>query len=151
MEIISSIALISINETLIVQVISFLIFLFIINRIMFRPLRNVIRDRESYIQNLQNDIAAAENEYESLTGQINEQETTLKKEAQRITAKLEKTANQQSDEIIAVTRKEIDDLKKKAENEIKTQLIEDRKQVQIESEALALSVMEKVLERGLTP
>ena len=151
MEIISSIALISINETLIVQVISFLIFLFIINRIMFRPLRNVIRDRESYIQNLQNDIAAAENEYESLTGQINEQETTLKKEAQRITAKLEKTANQQSDEIIAVTRKEIDDLKKKAENEIKTQLIEARKQVQIESEALALSVIEKVLERGLTP
>jgi len=151
MEIISNIALISINETLIVQVLSFLVFLFIINRIMFRPLRNVIRDRESYIQNLQNDIAAAEDEYESLTGQINEQERTLKKEAQRIYAKLEKSANQQSDEIIAVTRKEIDDLKKKAENEIKTQLIEARKQVQIESEALALSVMEKVLERGVTP
>ena len=151
MEIISNIALISINETLIVQVLSFLVFLFIINRIMFRPLRNVIRDRESYIQNLQNDIAAAEDEYESLTGQINKQERTLKKEAQRIYAKLEKAASQQSDEIIAVTRKEIDDLKKKAENEIKTQLIEARKQVQIESEALALSVMEKVLERGVTP
>ena len=151
MEIISNIALISINETLIVQVFSFLVFLFIINRIMFRPLRNVIHERESYIQNLQNDIAAAEDEYESLTGQINEQERTLKKEAQQITAKLEKAANQQSDEIIAVTRKEIDDLKKKAENEIKTQLIEARKQVQMESEALALSIMEKVLERGLAP
>ena len=39
MQIISNIALISINETLVVQLISFLIFLFIINRIMFRPLR----------------------------------------------------------------------------------------------------------------
>lgn len=151
MEIVSNIALISINETLIVQVIAFLIFLFIINRIMFRPLRNVIQERESYIQNLQNDIAAAEDEYALLTGQINEQEATLREEAQQITAELEKAANQQSDEIIAITRKEIDDLKMKAEKEIETQLIEARKQIQIESEALALSVMEKVLERGLAP
>ena len=151
MEIISNIALISINETLIVQVIAFLIFLFIINRIMFRPLRNVIHERESYIQNLQNDIAAAEDEYASLTGQISEQEAALREEAQQITAKLEKAANQQSDEMIAATRKEIDDLKNKAAKEIETQLIEARKQVQIESEALALSVMEKVLERGLAP
>ncbi|MGD8522375.1 MAG: ATP synthase F0 subunit B [Desulfobacterales bacterium] len=151
MEIISNIALISINETLIVQVISFLVFLFIINRIMFRPLRSVIDERETYIQSLQNDIAAAEDEYTSLTRQINEQEATLRKEAQQITAELQKAANQQSNEIIAVTRKEIDNLKKKAEKEIEAQLIEARKQVQIESETLALSVMEKVLERGLTP
>jgi F-type H+-transporting ATPase subunit b len=151
MEIISNIALISINETLIVQVIAFLIFLFIINRIMFRPLRNVIHERESYIQNLQNDIAAAEDEYASLTGQINEQEAALRQEAQDITAKLEKAANQRSDEMIAVTRKEIDELKKKAEKEIDAQLIEARKQIQIESEALALSVMEKMLGRGLAP
>ena len=151
MEIISNIALISINETLFVQVIAFLIFLFIINRIMFRPLRKVIRERESYIQNLQNDIAAAEDEYTSLTSQINEQEVALKKEAQQISAELEKAANQRSDEIIAVTGKEIDDLKKKAEAEIEMQLNEARKQIQIESEALALRVMEKVLERGLAP
>jgi F-type H+-transporting ATPase subunit b len=151
MEIISNIALISINETLIVQVIAFLIFLFIINRIMFRPLRNVINERESYIQNLQNDIAAAEDEYVLLTGQIREQEATLRQEAQQITAELEKAANQQSDEIVAITSKEIDDLKMKAQKEIETQLIEARKQIQIESEALALRVMEKVLERELAP
>ena len=103
------------------------------------------------IQNLQNDIAAAENEYASLTRQINEQEAALKIEAQQISAELEKAANQRSDEIIAITRKEIDDLKKKAEKEIETQLNEARKQIQIESEALALRVMEKVLERGLAP
>ena len=35
MQIVSNVALISINETLVVQLISFLIFLFVINRIMF--------------------------------------------------------------------------------------------------------------------
>jgi F-type H+-transporting ATPase subunit b len=151
MEIVSNSALISINETLIVQVIAFLVFLFIINRIMFRPLRNVMHERESYIQNLQNDIAAAEDDYALLTGQINEQEAALRKEALQINAKLEKAANQQSDEILATTRKEIDDLKKKTEKEVEAQLIEARKQIQIESEALALSIMEKVLEREFSP
>ena len=47
MQIISNIALISINETLIVQLISFLIFLFVINRIMFRPLRKTVGPRPS--------------------------------------------------------------------------------------------------------
>ena len=151
MEIINTNALISINETLIVQVIAFLVFLFVINRIMFRPLRNAMHERENYIQNLQNDIAAAEDEYTLLTEQINEQGDALRKEALQINAKLENTANQQSDEIVSVTRKEIDDLRKKTEKEIEAQLIEARKKIQDESEALSQSIMEKVLERGLGP
>ena len=63
MQIISNIALISINETVIIQVISFLIFLYIINRIMFRPLRNVMADRENHIKMLQQDIVAAEKKW----------------------------------------------------------------------------------------
>ena len=41
MQIVSVEALLSINETLIFQLLSFLIFLFIIKRMMFRPLRGI--------------------------------------------------------------------------------------------------------------
>ena len=61
MQIISNIALISINETVIVQIISFLIFLYIINRIMFKPLRGVMADRENHIKSIQQDIVSADN------------------------------------------------------------------------------------------
>ena len=81
MQIISNIALISINETLIVQVISFLIFLFIINRVMFRPLRSVVAERQSHIEHIRQDIVAAGEKFESLTNQIEEQEATVKMEA----------------------------------------------------------------------
>ncbi|OQY06422.1 MAG: hypothetical protein B6I22_05580 [Desulfobacteraceae bacterium 4572_123] len=60
MQIISNIALISINETLFIQLISFLIFLFIINRIMFRPLRRIIIERENHIEKINLDIIDAE-------------------------------------------------------------------------------------------
>jgi len=45
MQIVSNVALISINETMVVQLISFLIFLFVINRVMFRPLRESMHER----------------------------------------------------------------------------------------------------------
>ena len=70
MHIISNIALITINETLFVQLISFLIFLFIINRIMFRPLQNTMSERESYIDQTNRDIADVTQELQSLTNKL---------------------------------------------------------------------------------
>ena len=81
MQIISNVALISINETLIFQIISFLIFLFIINRIMFRPLRKVMTERETYIENIQKDIVDAEKRFENLKSQIQAQEKAVRNAA----------------------------------------------------------------------
>ena len=53
MQIISNVALISINETVVVQLLSFLLFLYIMNRIMFRPLRNVMAQREDHLKQIQ--------------------------------------------------------------------------------------------------
>jgi F-type H+-transporting ATPase subunit b len=149
MEIISNNALISINETLIVQVISFLIFLYIINRIMFRPLRKIMNERENHIQKIQQDIASSENKYQTLTRQLKKQESEVKTEAFAARQELEKAGNQQADEIFASSKKEMDDLRRNAAREIEAQLENARKQLAAESETLALNIMEKVLGRRL--
>jgi F-type H+-transporting ATPase subunit b len=149
MEIISNIALISINETLIVQVISFLIFLYIINRIMFRPLRGVMADRENHIKNIQQDIVAAEDKIDSLTDRIREHESAVKMEAFAQKAKIEEAGGRQADEIFASTRKEIEAARDKAQKEVDDQVFEAKKFIKQESETLALSIMEKVLDRRL--
>ena len=81
MEIISNVALISINETMIVQVVGFLVFLFVINRIMFRPLRNVMSDRDIHIERIKRDITQAQKEVASISRQIQKQETATRIEA----------------------------------------------------------------------
>ena len=151
MEIISNIALISINETLIVQVISFLIFLYIINRIMFRPLRGVMADRENHIKNIQQDIVAAEDKLDSLEDQIREHESAVKMEAFTQKANLEEAGGRQADEIFASTRKEIEAAREKVRKEVDAQVFEAKKYIKEESETLALSIMEKVLDRRLNP
>jgi F-type H+-transporting ATPase subunit b len=148
MQIISNVALISINETLIFQVISFLIFLFIINRIMFRPLRKVMNERETYIESVQKDIVAAENQFEGLTHQIQAQENAVRDEAFKQKEQLEATGSQQAAEIMASTREEINALRAEAQKEVNAQISAARKHVQKESESLAKHIIETVLYRS---
>ena len=151
MEIISSIALISINETLIVQVISFLIFLYLINRLMFRPLRNVMTDRNLYIERVKVDIDNAKNEIVSLNSEIQEQEAEVKKEAFELKKQLEEIGSQQAKEIFAQVRQEIADTSAKVQGEIEAGILEARKSLRREAELLAVSIIERVLDRRHNP
>ena len=151
MQIISNIALISINETFIVQIISFLIFLYIMNRIMFQPLRSIMTDRENHIKSIQQDIVAADNKLDALTDQIRAQESAVKSEAFAQKALLEESGGRRADEIFAATREEIEAARDKAQNEVDAQIIEAKKYINEEAESLALTVMEKVLNRRLNP
>lgn len=149
MQIVSNIALITINETLLVQLGSFLLFLFIINRVMFRPLRRVISDRKAYIESLQQEIAAQQNELQKISKKIKEREKTLLHEAHVIVIKQEDAGSHQASEIISATRHEIEALKEKTEKEINNRIMEVGSQLKDESDALVLQVMEKILDRRL--
>ncbi|MEJ2168596.1 MAG: ATP synthase F0 subunit B [Desulfobacterales bacterium] len=149
MQIVSNIALITINETLIVQLVSFLLFLFIINRLMFRPLRKVISDRNAYIESLQKEIADQQNELQKISKKIKEREKTLLHEAHLIVMKQEDAGNHQASEIISATRHEIEALKEKTEKEINNRIMEVGSRLEEESDTLVLQVMEKILDRRL--
>ncbi len=151
MHIASNVALISINATLFFQLISFLIFLFVINRLMFRPLRNVMDERDNHIDKIQQDIVDTKNEFENLTNQLQQQESAVKNEAFKLQKEIEDTGNQQADEILNSARQEIETLKDRTQKVVDTQISEARKDVIKESEALAISIIEKMLDRRLVP
>lgn len=149
MHITSNIALISINGTLVFQLISFLLFLFIINRLMFRPLRNVIKERDSHIGKIEVDIADKEKEFQNVTDQLQQQESTVKSEAFLLQRELEDAGSRQAAEILDAARKEIETLKETAQKEVDALISEASKDLSKASEALAISIMEKILDRRL--
>ena len=151
MHIASNVALISINATLFFQLISFLIFLFVINRLMFRPLRNVMGERDNLINKIQQDIVDTKNEFENLTSQLQQQESAVKNEAFKLQKEIEDTGKQQVVEILNSTRQEIETLKDRAQKAVDTKISEARKDVIKESETLAVSIIEKMLDRRLVP
>jgi F-type H+-transporting ATPase subunit b len=142
--------MISINETLIIQLISFLIFLFIINRIMIQPLRGVSQEREAHIQKIELDTVAAEKKVEQVVKQIKKQEAKAIKTAREIRVKIEESGKLEADEIIHVTLREVEKLSKENHRQVSAMVEEVRKSVQKEAETLAVGMMEKLLDRRLS-
>ena len=151
MQIISNIALISINETLVVQLISFLIFLFIINRVMIRPLRATMAERDNYIQTVQEDILDSKKELDKIIDESHEEEKEIRQAALQITAEMQSLGNNEAQDIMGVARKEIAAVKKQTQDEIERLLAEAMTSVQKEAETLSVSIMEKILDRKVSP
>lgn len=149
MEIISQIALITINETIIAQIVSFVILVFILNRIMIRPLRNVIDERESYLSKIKQDVIDAQGKMDELTQALSERETDAKKEAFGLKSEMEKAGNQQAVVIFDDARKMIEEMKRKADQAVEEQIDAAKKKIALESETLSVNIMEKILERRL--
>jgi F-type H+-transporting ATPase subunit b len=150
MQIISTIAMISINETLIIQLISFLIFLFIINRIMIQPLRSVAQEREAHIQKIELDTVAAQKKVEQVEKQIKKQETKALDAAHGIREKIEESGRLEADEIIHDTLREVETISKENLRHVSAMVEDARKSVQKEAETLAVGMMEKLLDRRLS-
>ena len=151
MEIVSNIALITINGTLFHQLIAFLIFLFIINRIMFRPLREVMGEREDFIDKIRMDTVDHTNELERLTGEMQKRESEVREKASEIRQQLEEGGKQAATDILRSTRQEIDSTRKNAEIKVNAQILEAKTHFQKEAESLAVDIMEKLLNRRLAP
>jgi F-type H+-transporting ATPase subunit b len=149
MQIVSNIALISINETIVVQMVSFLIFLFIINRVMFRPLKRALAERGQYIESLQAGIAQSETRLHMVTNQIKESEAIAKAEAIDAAKAVELSGKQRADEIVAATREDVAAQIEKAHAEIDTQVETASRDMEKEAESLAVSIMERLLDRKL--
>jgi F-type H+-transporting ATPase subunit b len=150
MEIISNIALISINETLVVQLVSFLIFLFLINRIMFRPLQKVMAERATYMVNLKQEVAAAEADMATQTDRLKAKEAVARNEANQLKKELEKAGNETAGKAAGEIRDEITAIKLAAAKEIDTQMEQARQHLTREAETLATTIMEKILNRRLS-
>jgi F-type H+-transporting ATPase subunit b len=150
MEIISNIGLITINETMIVQVLSFLLLVYIMNRIMFRPLRQTMREREEVIEGIRQDIGQATKELETVTTEAATREGAMKSAAFQIRADLEQKAQEEAGAVLKSAGKEMDLLKQRAEADVTKAIEVARRSLADEADRLTVAMMEKLLDRRLT-
>jgi F-type H+-transporting ATPase subunit b len=150
MEVISTVALISINATMAAQLVSFLIFLFIINRLMFRPLQDVMGEREQRIEGMQQDIVTADADMKQILAILAEEEAKAKQEAFLIQQKLENEGNQKAEAAFKEVGAEIERLKAQTHQEVERQILDVKQHLAEESRKLSTVIMEKALDRSLS-
>ncbi len=149
MEIISKIVMVSINETLFVELISFLIFLFLINRIMFRPLRAVMQERDQHITDLSQEINNARDTIRELHQQLDAQEKEAVEKATNERIGMENEGAKQAQTLLEESKQQISEIQAENERFVASQIAEARESLQKEAERLAREMMEKILDRRL--
>jgi F-type H+-transporting ATPase subunit b len=149
MEIIATNALISINETLVVQLVSFLIFLYVMNRIMFRPLLSTISQRKEFIADFQKDIISGNDDLVRLGKDLDREQAKVIREVNKVVLALETEGDQRASEILEDVRQQISELRHETEARVKDQVRQVRVELAGEVDVIALTIMEKLLHRRL--
>lgn len=150
MEIVENVALISINATLVVQLLSFLLFMVLFNRIMIRPLRKVMVERDHYMTKVQQEIHAAHAGYAQISQQIQNQERDARKAAFKIREEIEAQAQTSASDSLAQTKVEIQSLRLASQRQADEKIAEMRRQIEHEAEAIAGRMVDALLGRRTT-
>jgi len=142
--------MISINATLLAQVIHFLILMFILNRLMFQPLLKLIRDRKEYTDKTGNRIKSLENDAERLRQEFISKENDARKNAVEERAEYRGTGIVKGSELIEESRKEVAAIKLNADKEIEAEVNKTKSLLYDEAAALAGEMTERVIGRRIS-
>jgi len=141
--------LFDINVTIVFQIINFLLLLFFLYRIGYKPITEMMEKRR---QTIQGNLDGAEKEQQAALALRKEYETHLanaRKEAQEIVETANRMSEQMKEEMLQTARNESEKLRTQAEMQIvqaKEKALED---IQKETIQLSLVMAEKMMKKGL--
>ena len=130
--------MIELNATLIAQILNFLILVVILRLVAYKPVARLLEQRSQKIQGDLNKAEADRKEAESTLVQYRQKLADANVKAQEIVNKAEKVARDEHDAAIEATKKEIELMKKNAEEDI--QRDRERIAAQLKDEVVALSL-----------
>jgi F-type H+-transporting ATPase subunit b len=143
--------MISINATLIVQLVSFLVLLLILNRLLIRPVKRMMDERQAHAlsqreqaDDLQDQALQGEHDYRHRRGEALH---NANEDLERIRTAVEREAISLLDQ----TRVEAEALTRRLGREVEAQVGQAREELKAEIEVLARQMAERVLARSVEP
>lgn len=141
--------MISINATLIVQVLQFLILMFILNRLMFRPILNVMKDRDKHFSEKKDEIKNLELETVRIRDEYTSREIKARKRASRERSKMMADGINEAERVIEESRKVVYSIREDAEKEAQEELDMSKASLLEEAAVLADEIIERVIGRRI--
>ena len=141
--------MISINATLVIQIIHFLILVFILNRLMFRPIVRIIDERSRFIEDTKIKVTGIGEETAELTQRCISMEMAVRKEAGEESSRLKNEAMNTAERIFSDTKTEITTIKDRVGKEVEEKLKTARQSLQHEAVVLADAIADKVIGRRI--
>ena len=141
--------MISINATLVVQIIHFLILVFILNRLMLQPILKKIEDRKEYIKKTKGEINDLEKEAERLKKTFVSQQVNARKEAFLLRDELKSQAFGQTEAFMKDSQEKAASLRAAADSDAEKEIKKTQPLLSGEAETLAEEIIEWVIGRRI--
>ena len=139
--------MINVNATLIVQIINFLILMFILNRILLKPIRNIIERRSRKIDDEVKQLENLQQETKELVEKCMSVEKKARKDASEQSNLLRKEASDKAEEIFNRAKDDISGIREEADREIDSKIEEASRSLKKFASELAEELTEKVIGR----
>ncbi|MHB1405923.1 MAG: F0F1 ATP synthase subunit B [Desulfitobacteriaceae bacterium] len=140
---------IDIDLTLLVQVLSFLLLVFVLSKIAWKPLMKIMDDRRKFIAD---SLAQAEKEREQaeqIKREYLEEMRQARQEAQEVIAKATKLSEERASEILAQARAEAEKMKQAALVDLERERDRAIADVQAQVSDMSVAVAEKIIRQKL--
>ncbi len=140
----------NLNATLFIQIVSFLILLFLMTKVLYRPLQNLLDER---INKVRSDIEDAQRllaEAEENRRRAQEMLHKAQEEAMLIQRKAEQEADAYYRQQLQRTKEEMEKLLASAQAEIQENVRNAKAELQQEISSISIAVAEKILRREIS-
>jgi len=141
--------MISINATLLVQLIHFLLLLFIMNRLMLQPLLKLIREREAFTADTKSEIKDIEVKIGQLKEEFIAKENDARKDAARDRADILNVGMGEADGFLNTSREEVSSIRQQAEKEVEAEVTKTQPLLADQASTLVSGIMEKIIGRRI--
>ena len=139
--------MISINATLIVQVIHFLILVLVLNRLMFRPILKLINDRSQYMETTKDKIKDIQVETERLKSEYLAMHNEARKNASKERSQMRSTGITEAEKLLNESRRQVTLIRAEADRNAEREIKQNQPLLRGEAVDLAEQIIERVIGR----
>ena len=138
----------SIDATLLVQVVNFVLFIVLLNIVFLRPVGAAIAKRRAYVDGLARDIEAADAEVRAARGAAEERRAAARREAEAAIAKARIGAQNEAAETVASYQQRATAIAEEAHREVATEIAAAREGEDRIVEGIAQTMLERAIGSG---
>jgi len=140
---------ITLNKALFIQFVNFVLLIFILNALLYRPIRQAIKQREEKINQDREEANRLAKEAEIRLNEWNKGLEEAKKAGLEKQGELMKGAKDEERAIITKVREETEDFIKKMRAQMAKDMEAARETLKTQAEAFSLEIAEKILGRPI--
>ncbi|MEO2065366.1 F-type H+-transporting ATPase subunit b [Thermovibrio guaymasensis] len=138
-------SIVSIDWTLAVQAVNFLVFMVLINKFLFKPLLELMEEREREVGAVYSEVEALKEKANSLFSQVEELLARAKEEAKAKIDEAVREAREEREKILSEAQEEALKKVEKAKEEIWKSFEEEKAKLEKEAERIAEEIVKKIL------